>query len=76
MLLAYFIRGITGFGSGLIAVPLLAHFMPLQFVVPFVLVLDFTASITLGGKIRQHIDWRELKPLLPFGALGVMLGVT
>lgn len=50
--------------------------MPLQFVVPFVLVLDFTASITLGGKIRQHIDWRELKPLLPFGALGVMLGVT
>jgi uncharacterized membrane protein YfcA len=57
-------------------VPLLAHFMPLQFVVPFVLVLDFTASITLGGKTREHIDWRELKPLLPFGALGVMLGVT
>lgn len=50
--------------------------MPLQFVVPFVLVLDFTASVTLGGKIRQHIDWRELKPLLPFGALGVLLGVT
>lgn len=50
--------------------------MPLQFVVPFVLVLDFTASVTLGGKIRRHIDWQELKPLLPFGALGVILGVT
>jgi uncharacterized membrane protein YfcA len=60
----------------LIAVPLLAHFLPLQFVVPFVLVLDFTASIALGGKIRDQIDWNELKPLLPFGAAGVLLGVT
>ncbi len=38
--------------------------------------LDFTASIALGGKTRQHIDWNELKPLLPFGAAGVMLGVA
>lgn len=76
LLLAYFIRGITGFGSGLIAVPLLAHFLPLQFVVPFVLALDFTASIALGGKTRKHINWNELKPLLPFGAIGVIVGVA
>jgi hypothetical protein len=44
--------------------------------VPFVLVLDFTASIALGGKTRDQIDWNELKPLLPFGAAGVLLGVT
>jgi uncharacterized membrane protein YfcA len=60
----------------LIAVPFLAHFLPLQFVVPFVLVLDFSASIALGGKTRDQIDWNELKPLLPFGAVGVLLGVT
>ena len=40
LLCAYFIRGITGFGSGLIAIPLLAHFLPLSFVVPMVLVLS------------------------------------
>lgn len=50
--------------------------MPLQFVVPLVLVLDFTASLTLGGKSRQQINWQELKPLIPSGAIGVMLGVT
>lgn len=60
----------------MIAVPFLAHFLPLQFVVPFVLVLDFSASIALGGKTRDQIDWNELKPLLPFGAVGVLLGVT
>lgn len=56
--------------------PLLAHLLPLQFVVPFVLVLDFSASITLGGKTRKQINWREVKPLLPFGAIGVVLGAT
>ncbi len=39
------------------------------------LVLDFTASIALGGKTRKHINWDELKPLLPFSVAGVMLGV-
>lgn len=47
LLFANFIRAITGFGSGLIAIPLLAHFLPLTFVVPLVLVLDFAGSIVL-----------------------------
>ena len=38
---AYFIRGITGFGSALIAVPLLALSQPLHFAIPLVLALDF-----------------------------------
>jgi uncharacterized membrane protein YfcA len=75
LLFAYFVRGITGFGSGLIAVPLLAHFLPLPFVVPFILVTDFTASVALGGANRRHIAWGELKPLLPASAIGVVLGV-
>jgi hypothetical protein len=41
---AYFIRGITGFGSGLISVPLLALSQPLQFAIPLVLALDFTGA--------------------------------
>lgn len=76
LLLAYFIRGISGFGSGLIAVPLLAHLFPLQFVVPFILLLDFTASVALGGRGRKQVEWREIRPLLPFGLIGVIIGVT
>lgn len=76
LLLAYFIRGISGFGSGLIAVPLLAHFLPLQFVVPFILLLDFTASVTMGRNARHHVNWREIRPLLPFSLIGVVLGVA
>lgn len=71
---AYFIRGITGFGSGLIAVPLLALSQPLQFAVPLVLALDFTASLVLGGLNRKKANWGEIKILLPFGMLGACVG--
>jgi uncharacterized membrane protein YfcA len=74
VLSAYFVRGITGFGSGLIAVPLLALSHPLQFAVPLVLALDFTASFVLGGTNTKKADWGEIKMLLPFGLIGACLG--
>src|SRR3989454_9082 len=71
---AYFIRGITGFGSALIAVPMLALSQPLQFAVPLVLALDFTASLILGGTNPKKANWAEVKILLPFGMLGACVG--
>jgi uncharacterized protein len=74
VLSAYFIRGITGFGSGLISVPLLALSQPLQFAIPLVLALDFTASIALGGVNRKLVDWSEIRILLPMGIIGACIG--
>lgn len=74
LLAAYFIRGITGFGSGLIAVPLLALFLPLKFVVPLMLLLDFTASIVIGGLHFKKVQWNEISILFPFSLVGVTLG--
>ena len=76
ILLAYFIRGITGFGSGLIAVPLLAHILPLQMAVPLILITDFSASVAMSRVQRGNVAWNEIRPLLPFGLIGVILGVT
>lgn len=75
ILLAYVVRGLTGFGSALIAVPLLVQFLPLQFVVPFMMALDFVASFMLGGSQRKHIVWGELKWLLPASMAGAVLGL-
>lgn len=71
---AYFIRGITGFGSGLIAVPLLALKLPLTFVVPLILLTDFTASLVLGGLNFKQVAWSEIRRLLPAGLAGVLMG--
>jgi hypothetical protein len=76
LLVAYFIRGITGFGSGLISVPLLALFLPLKFVVPLILLLDFTASIVIGGFNFKRVKWDEVGVLIPFGMVGVILGTS
>jgi uncharacterized protein len=71
---AYFIRGITGFGSGLISVPLLALSQPLQFAIPLVLALDFTASVVLGSTNNKKANWGEIKILLPCGMIGACIG--
>lgn len=74
LLFAYFLRGITGFGSGLIAIPLLAHWLPLTFVVPMVMVLDFVASIVLSSHTRLLVRWDEIGPLLPTSIVGIIMG--
>jgi uncharacterized membrane protein YfcA len=73
---AYFVRGISGFGSGLIAVPLLALSHPLTLVVPFILLTDLTASVILGRVARRAVRWDEILPILPGAVVGVVLGVT
>ena len=72
---AYFIRGITGFGSGLISVPLLALSFPLTFAIPLILMLDLTASLAIGGINRKQTEWSEIKILLPAGLIGGVIGV-
>jgi uncharacterized membrane protein YfcA len=71
---AYLIRGITGFGSALISVPLLALSQPLRFAIPLVLALDFTASLVLGSTNNRKANWSEIKMLLPAGMIGACIG--
>ncbi len=68
-------RGIAGFGSGLIAVPLLTLVAPMAMVVPLVVCLDYMGSASQGLRNRQAIVWKELIVLLPFTILGVATGI-
>jgi uncharacterized membrane protein YfcA len=72
---AYMVRGITGFGSGLVAIPLLALMLPITIVVPMVGLLDYTASLSHGLNHRRAIQWREIVPLLPFTLAGVLIAL-
>lgn len=73
---AYTVYGLTGFGAAIIAIPLLAHFFPLRFAVPMMLIFDLFAGFLLGLKNRKQLDWQELLRLLPFLLLGMTAGVT
>jgi len=69
--IAYIVRGIAGFGSGLIATPLLLMFMPLTLAVPLVVILDYAASAIHGIRDRRRIVWREILHVLPTALAGV-----
>ena len=75
LFVAYLVRGVAGFGSGLVAIPLLAIEHPLALVVPLVVLLDWLGSAAQGVGNREAIAWRELLPLLPFTLAGVGLAL-
>lgn len=72
---AYVVFGISGFGSTLIAVPLLAHLFPLKFVVPFFVILDCVGAFNMGLRLRADLMREELRLLIPFMAAGILAGV-
>ncbi|MCE5359575.1 MAG: TSUP family transporter, partial [Acidithiobacillus sp.] len=63
--LAFYVRGVIGFGSGLISVSLLTLLFPIKEVVPVVLLLDLLGSVLLGAYDFSEIRWPELRWLLP-----------
>lgn len=73
--IAYLIRGVTGFGSGLIAVPLLALILPLSVVVPVIAFMDLLSSVSHGIGSRKAIKWKEILSLLPFSLVGIAASV-
>lgn len=75
-LVAYLLFALSGFGSTLIMIPLLAHFHPLTFVLPMLALLDSTAAMRLGFQSRGHLLRHELVWLLPCMAVGMITGVA
>lgn len=76
ILLAYTVFGISGFGSTVIAIPILANWIPLTTLVPIMVVSDIVSAMFVGGTSRRHVSWPELRRLLPFLVTGLVLGVT
>jgi uncharacterized membrane protein YfcA len=76
ILFAYTVFGITGFGATIVAIPILAHWLPLTFLVPMMALGDVVAATAVGGANRRQVSVPELKRLLPFMFAGIALGAT
>lgn len=73
---AYIVFGIAGFGTALVAGPVLIHFMPLSRIIPLLVLLDFVAAFGNLLPSRRDVVRGELLRLLPFMAVGCTLGVV
>jgi uncharacterized membrane protein YfcA len=75
VLCAFFIFGVSGFGSSIVAVPLLVQMYPLKVVVPMMVIIDICASLYIGRKSSGDANIQELKWLFPFSLMGMILGI-
>ncbi len=72
----YTVFGLTGFGASIVALPLLAHLMPLRTAVPMMLIFDLTAGLTVGLRNRRVVARRELLHIVPYMLAGMAVGAT
>ena len=76
VVLAYTVMGLTGFGSTMVSVPILAHFLPISFIVPLMAAVDLVCAAFIGGRGRREVSREEVKRLLPFMFVGLVIGAT
>lgn len=72
---AFFAQSLLGFGGGLICIPILSLFMPVQDVVSMVMVYQISMGLLIF-KVHHHIRWQYLLKLLPSTVVGAVLGVV
>lgn len=72
---AYALRGATGFGAGVVSIPLLLLALPLQVVIPLVTAMGMLASFGQAVHQRRFVDWAALRRLLVPSVVGVAAGL-
>lgn len=74
ILLASFVRGVSGFGAALIAMPVLSGFTSVYEAAPLVALIGLTNDTLLGAYYRRSFDHRVVRKLLMGSVLGIPLG--
>jgi uncharacterized membrane protein YfcA len=71
----YAVRGVAGFGSGVVATPLMAFVLPLSTVAPLITFIGAFVSIRQALADWRRIEWRRIADFVPGILLGVPLGI-
>ena len=72
---AGFVQGLSGFGSILLSLPLLALFLEVKTAIPILALLAVPLSIFLLVQLWQHLEWKKVYPLCLGSIPGVPVGV-
>jgi len=75
ILFAAIIRGFSGFGFALVAVPLMSMIMPPSSFVPIIFGMQVIAVLSGLKQTLQDAQWKQIMPLLPGGFLGTWGGL-
>ena len=73
--LAGFTQGLSGFGSILLALPLLTIFLDIKTVIPLAALHGLLTTVILLIELRKHLDWQKILPLFVGSIPGIPIGV-
>lgn len=73
--LAGFTQGLSGFGSILLALPLLTLFLDIKTVIPLAALHGLLTTSILFIQLRRSLDWKKILPLFVGSIPGIPLGV-
>lgn len=73
---AGFIQGLTGFGSALVAIPLLTLLFDIKTVIPLTLLNGLVIVVYLFVRLQSHISRQRVTPLCISSIPGLVIGVT
>ncbi len=68
------VRGFSGFGQGMIYVPLIAALYGPRLAVTTILLIDLICSVPFLIPAMPHVRWREMLPLVLAAAITIPLG--
>ncbi len=68
-------RGLSGFAAALIGLPLLVFLMDIKIAVPLVTLLGVFSTTILLFQLWNHLDWKEVYPLIMGFIPGILIGV-
>jgi uncharacterized membrane protein YfcA len=71
-----FIFGASGFGFGLVTVPLLGIFLPIKDAIALQLPYAFLLAVAFVWHFRKHLAWRAMWPVLVGALIALPLGVA
>ncbi len=75
-LAAGFVQGLTGFGSALVAIPLLSLIFDIKAAVPLCILNGLIITVYLALHLRRHLDRAKILPLVAGSIPGVFVGAT
>lgn len=76
LLAAGFVFGTSGFGFGLVSVPLLGIVLPIKQAIALQLPYAFLLCVAFAWHYRRHLAWRAVRQLLAGALVALPLGVA
>ncbi len=73
--IGYGVRGAAGFGSGIVATPLLAFVLPMTTTAPLITLVGFVVSVRQAVRDWYWIEWKIVLRFVPGALVGVPLGL-